>query len=56
MGHGLGRRSDDEQASEQAGADVDGQQCIDPVRRIGLVTNDTSAVCPEVPITAAKQR
>ena len=29
-------------------------QCIDPIRRIGFDTNETSAVCPDVPITAAK--
>ncbi len=29
-------------------------QCSDPTRRIGLDTNDTSAVWPDVPMTAAK--
>ena len=29
-------------------------QCSAPIRRIGFDTNDTSAVCPDVPMTAAK--
>ena len=29
-------------------------QCADPMRHIGMVKKDTSAVCPDVPITAAK--
>jgi hypothetical protein len=29
-------------------------QCNEPMRRIGFETNETSAVCPEVPMMAAK--